>query len=177
MTTATTDMEQRRPGRLAAIKIRGLEPIARHHGRNSAQYRRACSLFKQVISAVYLAFTSQSSSRQPKLVVVNIPHSSSSKVLKRSVSSLLSDFSVHKRAPPANFGPVIPSSQRSFDSFEACTNQTDACTGHGTCVEAIQGGRKGVWACSCRATTRRGKTVSWSGSVCQKEDISRYDIF
>ncbi|KAK4220306.1 hypothetical protein QBC37DRAFT_477328 [Rhypophila decipiens] len=80
-----------------------------------------------------------------------------------------------------------------FSSFNACTKQTDSCSGHGECVDkysrkagnastAAAADAKVCFVCQCnqRDIIKPGKgkgnvgikTVAWAGNKCQKIDVS-----
>lgn len=95
-------------------------------------------------------------------------------------------------APPAHRSKHIP---QCFASLSACTAQTNACSGHGKCVDkyaarnedgvpsaraAAAANPASCFVCVCNAEkvqgdgnrTRGERTVHWAGNMCQKEDVS-----
>ena len=56
----------------------------------------------------------------------------------------------------------------------ACTNTTNACSGHGKCYQA----HNNCFRCKCAATVLRQyenggkKTIQWGGGACEKKDVS-----
>lgn len=100
----------------------------------------------------------------------------------------LSGFSAAEESPSKlTKSPRIP---QCFNSYNACTNRTDNCSGHGKCVNkygkrgnasAVAEDAKTCFVCACERTvvdpgkgeTHIGiKTISWGGNMCQKKDVS-----
>lgn len=57
-----------------------------------------------------------------------------------------------------------------YTSRSECESNTNNCSGHGKCTKLATGN----YACSCEPTfdSEKQKTTHWSGSACQKKDIS-----
>ncbi|SGY14100.1 BQ5605_C010g06062 [Microbotryum silenes-dioicae] len=84
-----------------------------------------------------------------------------------------------KRAPSDSGKPrqpVVPSHYRCFESEAELNNLTASCLGRGVGVKGVSAARNGgtadCWVCSCGKTTEEGKTKSWAGQGCEKEDLS-----
>ncbi|KAI0474173.1 hypothetical protein GGR56DRAFT_568128 [Xylariaceae sp. FL0804] len=65
-----------------------------------------------------------------------------------------------------------------FTSQNACTTATDACSGHGECVDKWRDSAGSCFFCRCEQTkeydAREGRThvYHWGGAACQKRDVS-----
>lgn len=70
--------------------------------------------------------------------------------------------------------PIVTSSKTCFESAEDANNQTVNCLGRGVPVQGVtvKGGE--CWVCSCGKTEENGRTKSWAGEGCEKEDLSRF---
>ncbi|KAL8286936.1 hypothetical protein RQP46_003942 [Phenoliferia psychrophenolica] len=68
--------------------------------------------------------------------------------------------------------PVVPTGYVCFESEKDLKNQTLACLGRGTAVKGVTIKGTECWVCSCGKTTENGKTRSWGGQGCEKEDLS-----
>ncbi|RMZ85231.1 hypothetical protein DV738_g194, partial [Chaetothyriales sp. CBS 135597] len=78
---------------------------------------------------------------------------------------------VYGQASNLTLPDVVP---QCFASKAACTNTTNACSGHGQCYAASAS----CFKCRCSATVERvyddgsKKTVQWGGNACEKKDVS-----
>jgi hypothetical protein len=141
--------------RFGAFRITGLRSIADAYGRNSEQYTTAAA-------SLNAALRSAVNKPHLNLVIFTYPvvHAS---VQKRQDQSPL--------PPPAPM-PPIGSDTHCFASEEVCSNSTDLCSGHGSCVQAKRAGRT-CFVCACQATkASQDRTEYWAGSKCERKDIS-----
>ena len=86
------------------------------------------------------------------------------------------------QSPSDAVSPLVPTTSQCFASEDVCSNSTNSCSGHGSCV---QGKRSGVaamkgdvdaecWVCKCQnGEDSNGRMRYYSGQFCQKEDRSR----
>jgi hypothetical protein len=132
-----------------------------------------------ITQAAIAAFKS-ASTKESKIVALVVPTRASHRsLLKRSASDVLAPFSTHPRlvARAPDSKPLVPVAQKCFSDADTCRNQTDSCSGHGSCVEgARMGGGKAdepCYVCKCETTKDDGRPTTWSGSSCQKVDYSR----
>ena len=144
--------------RFGAFHITGLRTIADTYGRESEQYTlAAASLAAALRSAL---------GKQPHLnmVVFTYPETRAGVERRQDQSPLPSPVPL----------PPVGSDALCFTSEEVCANSTDACSGHGTCVEANKAGRT-CFTCACEATSdSAGRTQYWAGSRCERKDVSGY---
>lgn len=92
---------------------------------------------------------------------------------KRStVFSPSSEAGKKARRAQATAQPIVPSSRRCFESEEQLMNLTASCLGRGSAVMGLSTRKGDCWVCSCGKTTVDGKTKSWAGEGCEKEDLS-----
>ena len=150
--------------RFGAFHITGLRSIADAYGRESEQYTMAA---ESLTAALRSAF-----SKTPHFNVVIFTHPETRAgggggggVERRQDQSPL---------PSPVPLPPVGSDALCFISEEVCSNSTDACSGHGTCVEANKAGRT-CFTCACEATKdSAGRTQYWAGSKCERKDVSGY---
>jgi hypothetical protein len=147
--------------RFGAFRITGLRTIADAYGRESEQYTLAASSLTAALRSAL--------SKKPHLNMVIFTHPEKTRangverVERRQDQSPLPD--------PVPLPPV-GSDRLCFTSEEICSNSTDSCSGHGTCVEAIKAGRT-CFTCACEATQDSpGRTQYWAGSKCERKDVS-----
>jgi hypothetical protein len=147
--------------RFGAFRITGLRVIADAYGRESEQYTLAASSLTAALRSAL--------SKNQYLNTVIFTHSQthangSGRVERRQ----------HQSPLPSPPPPPIGSDALCFTSEEICSNSTDACSGHGTCVEANKAGRT-CFTCACEATQNSaGQTQYWAGSKCERKDVSGY---
>jgi uncharacterized protein DUF3844 len=146
--------------RFGAFRITGLRTIADVYGRESEQYTLAASSLTAALRSAL--------SKKQYLNTVIFTHSQShanGRVERRQNQSPLPS-----PLPP----PPIGSDALCFTSEEICSNSTDACSGHGTCVEANKAGWS-CFTCACETTQdSAGQTQYWAGSKCERKDVSGY---
>jgi len=135
-----------------ALKLDGLPRIASEHGRSGEVYTTAARSLTAVLS--HLA------SKSRKLAVIVHP----SDDRRRADAGA---------AAPLKHG-VIPiwSSSQCFTTSDACSNSTNDCSGHGSCVKVARP-PKTCWACTCSTTTdSKGRKTAWKGKACDRVDYS-----
>jgi len=158
------------PPPFAGLRYQGLKDIEAAHGRSSKEYKSASEMFKNAIEAAVLAFKAHHSPTTKVITIIvppNQPHH------KRTDSIHLFSTqaqTLSKRAPSPT--PIVPINQLCFKNQGSCMNETGNCSSHGMCYDGSQAGEMGCWVCGCNATVSNGKTTFWSGSSCQKEDLS-----
>lgn len=174
--------------RLATLRFSGLLEIEARYSRVSRQYRGAAKLLNSVLSAAVNA--TLTAEPDATLVYISIPVVQQS-YGRRTPGSLLAPFKTSEnsfsssaqlqrrsqvfagRAPPSAV-PIISSSRTSYSSEDECDKATGSCNGHGKCVQGRKTTGGQGYVCSCSSTTDdNGKSTSWSGETCQKQDISR----
>ena len=144
--------------RFGAFRITGLRRIANAYGRDSEQYTTAAASLNAALRSVV-------GKPQLNLVIFTYPAVQAPLVQKRQDQSPLPS-----QAPV----PPIGSDALCFVSEEICSNSTDSCSGHGTCVQANKAGRT-CFACACQATRdSEERTEYWAGSKCERKDVSGY---
>jgi len=146
--------------RFGAFRITGLRTIADAYGRESEQYTLAASSLTAALRSAL--------SKKPHLDVVMFTHpetraNGGGRVERRQDQSPLPD--------PVPLPPV-GSNTLCFTSEEICSNSTNSCSGHGTCVKANRAGRT-CFTCACEATQdSEGQTQYWAGRKCERKDVS-----
>lgn len=149
--------------RFGAYHITGLRTIADAYGRESEQYTLAAS---SLTAALRSALTKKS---HLNTVIFTRPETRAS----------VGDGRVERRQDQSPIPSPVPlppvgSDRLCFTSEEICSNSTDSCSGHGTCVEANRAGRT-CFTCACQAThDSPGRTQYWAGSKCERKDVSGY---
>lgn len=173
---------------LSTLRFAGLLEIEARYSRGSRQYRGAASLLQSVLSAAVNA--TLLAEPEASIAFISVPVVQQS-YGRRTPASLLAPFKTSERsfassaqlqrrsevfggrAPPSAV-PIISSSRKSYDSADECDKATSSCNGHGKCVQGHKTTGGQAYVCSCSSTTDDdGKTRSWSGESCQKQDISR----
>ncbi|KAF9507339.1 hypothetical protein BS47DRAFT_1488887 [Hydnum rufescens UP504] len=143
-----------------ALSLEGLAKIAEEHGRESEVYRTAARSIEALLS--HDAILHQ------KLALIVLPVSPAATLhhtLPRSASA------PHNLVQARSFPPVHSVSE-CFTSSDACSNNTDTCSGHGECVAVSRAG-KTCYSCVCSTTAdSRGRKTSWAGSKCERMDVS-----
>jgi hypothetical protein len=148
--------------RFGAFRITGLRTIADAYGRESEQYTLAASSLTAALRSAL--------SKKPHVNMVIFTHQETranggGRVERRQDQSPL---------PSPVPLPPVGSDRLCFTSGEICSNSTDSCSGHGTCVKANRAGRT-CFTCACEATQdSEGRTQYWAGSKCQRKDVSGY---
>ena len=141
--------------RFGAFRITGLRSIADAYGRNSEQYTTAAA-------SLNAALRSAVNKPHLNLVIFTYPAVHAA-VQKRQDQSPL--------PPPAPIPPV-GSDTLCFASEEICSNSTESCSGHGSCVQANKAGRT-CFVCACQASRdSQDRTEYWAGSKCERKDVS-----
>lgn len=170
--------------RIAALRFSGLQAIERAHGRSSSQYKKASQMFRSVLEAAISAFNGASLNDAKVVALVVPPRAQHRAILKRSATDLLSPFYTHGRVVKRQHDdgdkkqskPLVPISQKCYSDADTCKNQTDSCSGHGSCTEAtVLGGGKGdesCFVCQCKPTKGDNGETIWTGDRCQKQDYS-----
>jgi hypothetical protein len=148
--------------RFGAFRMTGLRIIADAYGRESEQYTLAAS---SLTAALRSALGKKS---HLNTVIFTHPESHANgvgRVERRQDQSPL---------PSPVPLPPVGSDRLCFTSEEICSNSTDSCSGHGTCVEANRAGRT-CFTCACEDTQdSAGRTQYWAGSKCERKDVSGY---
>lgn len=121
----------------------------------SEQYSTAEGVIQASISSL-------SSSQEPFILILTPP---STKLARRQLAAA---------APSSKIGsgPVFSISE-CFTTSSACTNGTNACSGHGECLPTKRAG-KTCWSCECGTTVESDGETQWAGRMCEKKDISSY---
>jgi len=144
--------------KFGAFQLGGLQEIADAYGRTSEQYNRA-------VEALHAALLSAFA--QPDLNIVllttDAPASPIMPVKREPQQSPL---------PPPIAMPPLGSDATCFTDVNACSNSTNACSGHGECVSTSRAGRA-CFVCACVATKdANNRTEYWAGDACQRKDVS-----
>lgn len=146
--------------RFGAFRITGLRTIADAYGRESEQYTMAASSLTAALRSVV--------SKEPhfNMVIFTYPETRAGGAVERR-----QDQSPLPSPVPL---PPVGSDALCFTSEEVCSNSTDACTGHGACVEVNKAGRT-CFTCACKPTRNSaGRTQYWAGRKCERKDVSGY---
>ncbi len=149
--------------RFGAFHITGLRTIADAYGRESEQYTLAASSLTAALRSAL--------GKKPHLNMVVFTHPETTRANAGSHVEKRQDQSPLPSPVPL---PPVGSDALCFTSEEICSNSTDACSSHGTCVEAIRAGRT-CFTCACEATLdSAGRTQYWAGNKCERMDVSGY---
>lgn len=149
--------------RFGAFRITGLRTIADAYGRESEQYTLAASSLAAALRSAI--------SKKPHLNMVIFTHSETRTNVGGGRVERRQDQSPIPSQVPL---PPVGSDRLCFTSEEICSNSTDSCSDHGTCVEANRAGRA-CFTCVCEATQdSAGRTQYWAGSKCERKDVSGY---
>jgi len=173
------------------VRLTGLREIAHRFGHSSEEFTKAKEMTRLSVDSVVASYPG-------KLAFFLVPgHHTQGPGHKhlRAASSVetFSTYSRHERAqrhrqakrqtqsPSDAVSPLVPTTSQCFASQDVCSNSTNACSGHGSCV---QGKRVGIaaqngdvnaecWVCKCQnGEDSNGRMKYYSGQFCQKEDRS-----
>jgi hypothetical protein len=147
-------------GKFGALEITGLRVLADAYGRGSDQY----TLAAETVQAALESALAQADTRVA--LVTFAPAGVSAK--RDGQPPPQSPFPLPTAAP----APIV-SSKMCFADADACTNATNACSGHGQCVAGARAGRQ-CFVCACGSTKTEGKTTDWAGTMCERKDVSRF---
>jgi hypothetical protein len=151
--------------RFGAFRITGLRTIADAYGRESEQYTMA---------AASLTAALRSAVSKPHLNMAIFTHP------ETRVGGAVERRQDQSPLPSPVPLPPVGSDALCFTSEEVCSNSTDACSGHGACVEVNKAGRT-CFTCACEHTRNSaGGTQFWAGRRCERKDVSGYvqiDLF
>ncbi|KAL1672912.1 hypothetical protein EV122DRAFT_271160 [Schizophyllum commune] len=144
----------------AAMECTTLRDIRHAHGKDSAEYATAVAQIRDLLAGNH------------RIAVISFPRGSASN-LKRAPSPQESQSPFPPSRPPPQ--SPIGSVSTCFEDADVCSNSTDSCSGHGSCVQASKTGRT-CFVCACAATkTGEGlqtKTEYWAGDSCERKDVS-----
>ena len=140
--------------RFAGIQLASIHQLATAYGPESEQYQLATQAVRSTIEAAL-------SDKSIRLALVTYQPSP---VLKRS-AQLHGSLPLKTRQTLSRPGVC-------YASESACLNGTNACSGHGSCVNTMREGNE-CFACACMATkSDSGTTQTWVGQSCERQDIS-----
>ena len=187
------------PPHLVALHLQSMRAVAALHKPTSPAYERAATVFRSTLDATLAALTAKSGAPPTVLLLALPPYSPpllrkraawlkpfaslskrysaatrpSSALAKRALGDDTDDTEgrVQQTARPTP-SPVVPTGYICFRSEADLKNQTLACLGRGTGVKGVTVRGTECWVCSCTKTTEHGKTKSWAGQGCEKEDLS-----
>ncbi|KAI8993964.1 hypothetical protein BD414DRAFT_480967 [Trametes punicea] len=144
--------------RFGAFDLTGLEDLRRSVGKDSEQYRTAVQTVKVILERLL-------ERHDVNLALVAVPSHASKHDRRQPPQSPLPP-------PLPRPGEPIDSISTCYSSADVCANATDACSGHGQCVEATKAG-KTCFVCACGVTTdSQGRKEQWAGSACERKDVS-----
>lgn len=144
--------------KFASLELTGLFQLAATYGRSSDQYQLAARTIRAILEA---------STADAKTRVAVLSYTPSLMLDKRQPQQ----SPLPALRPPV--GPPIRHFASCLTSAEACSNATNACSGHGQCVSTLSAEQE-CFVCACSDTkSNSGKTESWVGDMCQRKDISR----
>ena len=147
--------------RFGAFRITGLRNIADAYGRDSEQYKTAAA-------SLNAALRSAVNTPHLNLVIFTYP------VVQQQQQQMKKRQDDQSPLPPQPPIPPIGSDTLCFTSEEVCSNSTDSCSGHGSCVQANKAGRT-CFVCACQASTdSQDRTEYWAGNKCERKDVSGY---
>ncbi|KAG2101310.1 uncharacterized protein F5147DRAFT_616508 [Suillus discolor] len=146
--------------KFASLELTGLSQLAATYGRSSDQYQLAARTIRAVLEA---------STADAKMRVAVLSYTPSLMLDKRQPQP-------PQQSPLPGLRPSVGPPIRQFasclTSAEACSNATNACSGHGQCVSTPSAEQE-CFVCACSDTkSASGKTESWVGDMCQRKDIS-----
>ena len=195
------------------VRLTGLREIARRFGHSSEEFTKAKEMMRLSVDVSQLLELQNLSAAEHRHILQSVVASYPGKLAfflvpgrhtqgaghkhLRAASSveIFSTYSRHERAqrhrqakrqtqsPSDAVSPLVPTTSQCFASQDVCSNSTNACSGHGSCV---QGKRVGIaaqngdvnaecWVCKCQnGEDSNGRMKYYSGQFCQKEDRSRY---
>lgn len=147
----------------AAMECTTLRDIRHAHGKDSSEYAAAVAQIRDLLAGNH------------RIAVITFPRGGGASNLKRAPSPQESQSPFPPSRPPPQ--SPIGSVSTCFEDADVCSNSTDSCSGHGSCVQASKTGRT-CFVCACAATkTGEGlqtKTEYWAGDSCERKDVSRY---
>ncbi|CDO69154.1 hypothetical protein BN946_scf185042.g56 [Trametes cinnabarina] len=145
--------------RFGAFDLTHLEDLRHTFGKDSEQYRTAVQTVKVILDRLM-------ERQDVNLALVTVPsHGSKHHRRQQPPQSPL---------PPPLPRPAEPidSISTCYSSVDVCGNATNACSGHGQCLEATKAG-KTCFVCACSITTdEKGRKEQWAGSACERKDVS-----
>ena len=144
-----------------AFEISGLKELARQYGTDSNSYKSAVTILQTIIFSAM-------SREDLHLAVLTFAPETYTRVKRQDEDDPQSPFPIPTAHPAEPIGPTC------FQSVDACSNATDACSGHGECVRATKAGRT-CYVCACSATVDDdGRKEDWAGAACERKDVSGY---
>jgi len=154
-------IEEEENDSFGAFELKGVSAIAAEYGRQSEQFKLAVETSRALF---------ESAMAHPKLSFVVLSYPTTQSHTKRQQAL---------QPPQSPLPPPLPSPQLPIggvstchESADTCSNATEACSGHGACVQASKAG-KTCFVCSCNIThDASGRRDYWAGDSCQKKDIS-----
>ncbi|CAD6576011.1 MAG: hypothetical protein CYPHOPRED_005850 [Cyphobasidiales sp. Tagirdzhanova-0007] len=169
------------------IHLTGLSEIEQKFGTESEETEKAKEMLRLTVDSIVTSHQDRKIAffLIPPFYAEHTPKSNSHKARRSSFSSPYDAFATHPRAllskrqdrTPAM--PLLPTSGYCYPDASTCSNSTSSCFSHGSCVQAIKAGLSPAaqpvdcWTCQCVTTQdQSGRTRYWSGSMCQKEDVS-----
>lgn len=159
------------------LRFSGLQEVESTYGVESEEFAKAKELVKEAVEEITSLFKSKSAEQGRQASIAFVVTDSSSNLVKRSTSDLLSPllprqtFSTLKKGSSPSPLPknLLSTCFTSASSLEKATNN---CSGHGKAVQSSKGG-KPCYRCQCKPTeVRKGKKVYWAGAACEKKDVS-----
>lgn len=173
---------------VAFCHFQGLKDLVHAYGQDSTEVNLALSLFHKALARLAqpegikttLILTPGSSGKSTGFEIAShINHKRSETPLtmasasSHSHGSKISFETTQSSSPPATVFKAPKRIDRCHASKDVCTNVTDSCASHGSCVEAASG----CWTCACVPTVNKNEagqpsTTNWAGFGCQKQDIS-----
>ena len=147
------------------FELSGLSEMVRRSGRKSEQYKMAAETIQGIITMAM---------SKPNMRFAILSGTIRAPLDKRAPQPPQSPLppSIPSPAPQQPIGSI----STCFSSEDVCTNATDSCSGHGSCIEAAKAG-KSCFVCACNVTTdSMGRRQWWAGEACQRKDISGYGL-
>jgi hypothetical protein len=155
LTPLVVFLEEPTVGKFGVFSLSGLDAIVSTYGKDSERYKLATETLRAMLSSAL-------SHPTLRLVVLTSPVAASHTHAKRQETAPTSS------AVP----PQLVSDAVCFSTADVCTNSTNSCSGHGSCISARKLGRE-CFVCSCSTTKdRTGRTQSWAGTSCERKDVS-----
>lgn len=144
-------------GQTAFVRVESLGML---RADNSPEYKTA---LQEIVAALRDIVEDGSDLR---LLVIASPFDACTNKARTMIKRTESSTPLHRRASAlkssAKTGPFL--------TKEACEEDTDSCSGHGSCNKLANG----LYACSCKSTydAAKKKTTYWKGKSCQQKDHS-----
>ncbi|KAI6037590.1 hypothetical protein EDC04DRAFT_2127046 [Pisolithus marmoratus] len=152
-----TDYIEANVDRFAGLQLTSIPQLAVSYGRESQSYQLAAGAVRSAIEAAL-------SDRSVRFALLTYT--------PRSPQKRTPQFSQQSPAPSNAQQTSTRQPTVCYASEYACLNETNACSGHGSCLSTTsQQGE--CFVCFCETSkSESGQTQVWVGDVCERQDVS-----